>query len=140
MKSIDHAHGRRDRMSAGPGGLDVDVVVADGHVGHHPQLLPGGGDEGVVDAVVEHRHDGVGAAHRGVELVASERAIVGRDPHGGAALAQRVECRLRQGAGDDDPGHGAGLCQRGRPPLTERRLLPGIALTDRRSPPVGPAA
>ena len=39
---------------------DVDVVVADGHVGHDPELGPGRVEEGAVDTVVQHRHGRVG--------------------------------------------------------------------------------
>ena len=43
------------RDAAAADGLHVDVVVADRDVGHDPQLLAGGVEERIVDAVVEHR-------------------------------------------------------------------------------------
>ena len=89
--------------------LDVDVVVADRDVGHDPQLLAGGVEERVVDAVVQHHDDRVRPADRGVELLRRERPVLLGDPDVGAGLAQRGERRLGQAAGDDDPGHAAGL-------------------------------
>jgi hypothetical protein len=57
---------------------------------------------------VQHRHDGVGAGHRRVQLVRLERAVVGRDPELGARRLERHDRRLRQAAGDDDARHDGG--------------------------------
>ena len=105
----EHARRVREADAAAADGLDVDVVVADRDVGHDPQLLAGGVEERVVDAVVQHHDDRVRPADRGVELLRRERPVLLGDPDVGAGLAQRGERRLGQAAGDDDPGHAAGL-------------------------------
>src|SRR6202012_2175348 len=65
--------GRVGDDDAAPGaGGEVDVVEADGDVAEAAQLRAGGIDELVVDAVVEHRHDDVGAGDESEEILARE--------------------------------------------------------------------
>ena len=55
---------------------DVGVVVAGRHVRDDPELRSGRGQEGVVDAIVQQRHDRVCTADRLVELGDGERPVV----------------------------------------------------------------
>ena len=91
-------------------GRHVDVVVAHGHVRDDAQLRPGGVEERLVDAVVQQRHDGVGAGDRRVQLVDRQRGLL-RARVELARLAQDVERRLGHAARDHDaPRHQAADC------------------------------
>ena len=79
---------------AGGARRHVDVVVADRDVRDHPQAGPGGVQEGVVDAVVQKRHHGVGPAHRRVQLVGAPAAgRAGRPTRRRPAPAARAPAR-----------------------------------------------
>ena len=79
-------------------GRHVDVVVADGDVRDDAQLRAGGVEERVVDAVVEQRHDGVGAGDRRVQLVGRERRVERRRSRASPASREQVERGLRDPA------------------------------------------
>src|SRR5262249_48379159 len=77
----------------------VDVVVADGHVGHHAKPR-GLRQEGVVDRVSEEAYQAVGVAEQRDEFRQPESAILGGEADGRAA-PRKGESLLRQVARDE---------------------------------------
>ena len=73
-----------DAHVAAGAGFEVDVVEADGVVGHHPESAAGGIEKGLVHAEGEWRDEGRGSGHRGPQLphdleVAVARGLLGRE-------------------------------------------------------------
>ena len=92
--------------AAGRAGGDVDVVVADRDVRDDAQLRPGRVEQGVVDAVVQERHERVGPASGGVRARRWRAGGRAARPRARRALREELERRLGDRAGDDDArGH-----------------------------------
>ena len=84
------------------GGREIDVVVADGYVGHAPQPGAGGVEQRGVDAVVEHRDQGGCPGGGAPQLVGGQRAVVRGEPHI-RGIGEQLEGRLGDSAHDRYP-------------------------------------
>ena len=110
-----HAGRVRDPHAVLARRVDVDVVVADGHVRDDPQLLAGRVEQRV-------RRRGRGASprprpRRRTAACSSSRSSArscGETHTSAPVVAQRGERRLRQAAGDDDAGHARQITRRSR--------------------------
>ena len=123
----EHARRVGGDHAARPARLDVDVVVAHGDVRDDPQAGAGRVQQRVVDAVVQQRHQALGAGDRRLELV-------GASARGRAA---RPTCRARPaGARGPAPGCGATTTTR----LTARPTRPAARPWPRAPPRGSPAS
>ncbi|MEZ5250893.1 MAG: hypothetical protein R2713_17280, partial [Ilumatobacteraceae bacterium] len=106
----EHAGGVGGGHRSLPARGEVDVVVADGHVAHRPQLRSGGVEQFGVHPLGEQRHERVRADDSPEQLVARHRVVLDPGVDVVTGRPQQLDARFGDPAGDHDatssPGHG----------------------------------